>query len=206
MPHRYLWKRLKDSFVHRVLHVDDTPHRIALGVAIGIFVTWTPTVGLQMVLAVMLAWLCRANKLVGVPFVWISNPLTLAPIFLPNYYIGRWILGSDVPPPDFSQVVNASGGWLDRVHTWWSITWQALLPLWIGGLLVGTALGFMSYFFTYQVVVVYRRKRHAFQQRRIDEMHRRHEARSAVAGAVEQDTLPPADGDQGDKLETAPNG
>ena len=33
MPHRFVWKRLKNFFIHRVLHVDDTPHRIALGVA-----------------------------------------------------------------------------------------------------------------------------------------------------------------------------
>jgi uncharacterized protein (DUF2062 family) len=196
MPHRYIWKQIKDFFVHRVLRVDDTPHRIALGVAIGIFVTWTPTVGFQMALAVMLAWLLRANKLVGVPFVWISNPLTLAPIFLPNYYIGRWILGSDVPPPDFGKMVQSPGGWLERVDTWWSVTWQAFLPLWIGGLLMGGALGTLAYFVTYQAIMVYRRKKHDFQRKRIDRMHRRHESRSTTDGATPSDADATAEDDQ----------
>ena len=74
MPDKFVWKRMASFFVHRVLHVPDTPHRIALGVAIGIFVAWTPTIRFQMVLTVVLAWLLGANKSVGVPFVWISCP------------------------------------------------------------------------------------------------------------------------------------
>ena len=84
MPYRYVWQRLKDFIVHKVLRLDDTPHRIALGVAIGFFVTWTPTIGIQMILVVALATLLKANKLVGVPFVWISNPFTIVPIYGPN--------------------------------------------------------------------------------------------------------------------------
>ena len=183
MPHRFVWNRMKNFFVHRVLHVDDTPHRIALGVAIGIFVTWTPTVGFQMALTVVLAWLLGANKLVGVPFVWISNPLTLVPIYLPNYYVGRWILGSDVPRPDFGKVVNATGGWMERVSTWWSVTWHAFLPLCVGGLLVGLILAALVYFATYHAVVIYRRKIHAFHLNRIERKRRRQEAHATNQAA-----------------------
>jgi len=93
MPLRFIAKRIEKFFIYRVLHVDDTPHRIALGVAVGIFVTWTPTIGFQMILTVLLSWLLGANKLVGVPFVWISNPVTLPPIYGPNCYVGSLILG-----------------------------------------------------------------------------------------------------------------
>ena len=158
MPYRFAWKRLVDFFVERVLHVHDTPHRIALGVAIGIFVAWTPTVGFQMVLTVALAWLLGANKLVGVPFVWISSPLTFVPIYLPNYYVGRWILSSDVPPPDFSKMADVTGGWLEWATTWWSVTWQAILPLWVGSLVVAAALAIPTYFATYYAVILYRRE------------------------------------------------
>ena len=71
MPHRYLIKRFRRWFIYRVLHVDDTPHRIALGVAVGIFVTWTPTIGLQMLLCILISALVGANKFVGLPFVWL---------------------------------------------------------------------------------------------------------------------------------------
>jgi len=55
MSRWFVGKRLKRFLVHNVLHVDDTPHRIALGVAIAIFVTWTPTIGFQMLLTIALA-------------------------------------------------------------------------------------------------------------------------------------------------------
>ena len=84
MPLRFLANKIKRFFIYRVLGLNDTPHRIALGLAIGIFVTWTPTIGFQMVLTVVLSTLFRANKFVGVPFVWISNPLTVVAIYGPT--------------------------------------------------------------------------------------------------------------------------
>ena len=62
---KLLWQKVKDFVVYGVLHADDTPHRIALGVAIGIFVTFTPTLGFQMILVAVIATLLRANKFVG---------------------------------------------------------------------------------------------------------------------------------------------
>ncbi len=168
--------------VHRVLHADDTPHRIALGVAIGVFIAWTPTIGFQMALVVALAWLLNANRVVGIPLVWISNPVTLVPIYLPNYYVGRWIVGSRVPPPDFAGFANVTGGWLAMVRAWWTITWHGLLPLWLGSLIVATVLGVASYFTTHLGVVAYRRKLREFRTDRLERS----------GGCCESPAAPPA--------------
>jgi uncharacterized protein (DUF2062 family) len=160
MPHRYIARKLKAFFVYRVLHVDDTPHRIALGVAIGMFITWTPTIGFQMLLVLSLAWLLGANKLVGVPFVWISNPATFVLIFLPNYYLGRWVLGSNSEAPDFGKAMTFSGTWLEKVQNWWATTWQVFWPLWLGSIIVGLTLGIISYAVIYYAVLEYRKIKH----------------------------------------------
>ena len=73
-----MWEKARNILVHRVLGVDDSPHRIALGVAVAFFVAWTPTLGFQMVLAIALATVLRANKAVTVPIVWLTNPVTAA--------------------------------------------------------------------------------------------------------------------------------
>jgi len=86
-------RQIRHFVFHSILHADDPPHRLALGIAIGTFVTFTPTVGLQMMIVVFLAWLFRANKVVGLPIVWISNPVTIMPIFYTCYRLGRAILG-----------------------------------------------------------------------------------------------------------------
>ena len=159
MPIRFLVGRLKRFFIYRVLHVDDTPHRIALGVAVGIFVTWTPTIGFQMALTVALSALLRANKFVGVPFVWISNPLTLAPVYGPSYAVGCWLLGGKHSMSSFVDFVMAashSGPWAERVSAAWQAMWAIFVPLWVGSLVVALALGIASYFLTRYAVIKYR--------------------------------------------------
>ena len=47
---RDTWRRLKQIVLHNILHLDDTPHRIAWGVFIGAMIAFTPTLGLQIVL------------------------------------------------------------------------------------------------------------------------------------------------------------
>lgn len=161
MPYRYIARRLKNWFIYRVLHVDDTPHRIALGVAIGIFITWTPTIPFQMILVVALSTLFGANKFVGVPFVWISNPLTIIPVYGPNYILGCWILRSDFG--GFSALMQAaklSGNIIEVAKSFWGAIWKVFWELWVGSLIVATALGVLTYFAMYRLIVVYRQYRH----------------------------------------------
>ena len=165
MPIRYVAKMVKGFFIYRVLHVDDTPHRIALGVAVGIFVTWTPTIGFQMILTLMLASLLRANKFVGIPFVWISNPLTAPMIYWPNFELGHRLLGGNYHRPDFMKAFQANGSgmlevWVNRVRSFWEATWHAFAPLWLGSIVVGLVLGVLSYVAVHYAVVAYRKHRH----------------------------------------------
>ncbi len=168
MPHRYIGRKIKRFFIYRVLHVDDTPHRIALGLAIGIFVTWTPTMGLQMILTVLLASLMRANKFVGVPFVWISNPVTAVPLYGLNYLVGTWILPDGYSVTEFTESVSKAiftgGGWADKITAWWGATIDFFWPLWIGSIVVALILAVPTYFVTRWAVVRYRvhwHKKHA---------------------------------------------
>ena len=160
MPIQYFAKKVKDFFIYRVIGLNDTPHRIALGVAIGIFVTWTPTIGFQMLLTVALAALLRGNKVVGVPFVWISNPATLLPIYGPNYYVGCRLLRKKALDLNFLIAASSTGGWLHRVNAWWQATWRVFWPLWLGSLVVGLLLGSLAYVLTRYAVVKYRRHWH----------------------------------------------
>ena len=59
-----MFRKLASMF-RAIVMLDDTPHSIALGTAIGLFIAWTPTVGIHMILVVALALLFRANKVAG---------------------------------------------------------------------------------------------------------------------------------------------
>lgn len=160
MPHRFIIRRLRRWFIYRVIHVDDTPHRIALGIAIGIFICWTPSMPFQMILTVALSTLLRANKFVGLPFVWISNPLTIFPVYWPSYKLGRWITGSDTSGfGGLAKAFSFSASFVERVQAWWTAVWQIFWELWVGSLVIGTILAVITYFAMYRVIALYRRFR-----------------------------------------------
>ncbi len=157
----------KDFCVYRVLHADDPPHRLALGIAVGFFVTFTPLMGIQMVLSVFIAWLLKANKLVGIPIVWISNPVTFIPIYYPCYWVGCKLLGM---PPIFEDLksmvtewqmlaADPAAGWGARIRFWWDSLMTVVEPLGIGCLLVATVAGVVSYYLSLYAIRSYRLRR-----------------------------------------------
>lgn len=71
---------------------------LARGVAIGLFVALTPTVGLQTLLMLAFCLLLRGNFPLAFAVSWISNPITLAPLYLGYYLLGERVLAPLVDP------------------------------------------------------------------------------------------------------------
>ncbi len=162
-PSRFAWQWLKRFLKFRVLHVEDSPHRVALGVALGLAVAWTPAIGLQTVILILLAWLVRANIMAGLPPLWLSNPLTLIPVYAPSYYLGCRLTGVDASRGDFvgdvSGAMRLSDGFVEKVQAWWRATAPYAGPLWVGSIVIAVAIGALAYIVTYWAVVAYRRRR-----------------------------------------------
>lgn len=167
-------KRTERFFIYRVLHADDTPHRLALGIAVGMFCAWLPIMGFQMAATVVLASFIRANRIVGLPVVWVSNPLTAAPIYFANYWFGNLImnifrsapamtyqeyqdflgrfLGVFLNPSNvFSNLFEAEF-WRNLARFLADVSWD----LWLGSLIMGLFLGGLAYIVSYRSIVWYR--------------------------------------------------
>jgi len=144
-----------------------SPEAIAGGVAIGVFVAFTPTIGFQMVIAALLATLLRANRPVAVAMVWLTNPFTVPPVFITTYWLGTFFQSG--PPvaevyallSDTMQKISSHDYWAlhDQFTTFLAVGWQILMPLLIGGALLGTILGVASYVVTLKAIGRYRRLR-----------------------------------------------
>lgn len=67
--------------------------------AVGLFCAWMP-IPFQMLLAAGAAILFRTNLPLSVTIVWVTNPVTVPPMFYFAYIVGTWIVG--VPVTDFS--------------------------------------------------------------------------------------------------------
>jgi len=159
------WLRFRRFVFHRILHADDTPHALALGVSVGTLVAILPFIGLQTIVAVSLAALLRANKAVCVPLVWITNPFTTVPIVGLCLAVGRFIMGSPaaIPPPEvLSGLVDPppAASWFS-LHFWYDLASQLMslgVELWVGSFVVGGVLAAIAYPLTRWAVSVYRER------------------------------------------------
>lgn len=99
-------------------------HSLAGAAFIGIFSAFLP-IPMQMVVAAILAVRFKCNLPLSVVLVWITNPLTMAPVFYFTYRVGAWMLGEPGHLPE-----NVTFSWL----------FEQLVPLWLGSLLTGLLL------------------------------------------------------------------
>lgn len=65
---------------------------VAGGVGLGFFLAFIP-IPIQMLIAVPAAIAVRANIPVTMVALWISNPITMAPMFVFAYKVGAWLTG-----------------------------------------------------------------------------------------------------------------
>src|SRR3954452_23001480 len=75
-----------------LIAINDTPHSIALGSAIGIFFSFTPLTGVKTLLSILVAWGARCNKIAAVVAVAVHDVLTfvMPAIYFVEYKLGCW--------------------------------------------------------------------------------------------------------------------
>jgi uncharacterized protein (DUF2062 family) len=79
---------------------------VSMAFAVGLFCAWIPTPG-QMAIAAIGAFYFRANLPISVGLVWITNPVTMPPLFYFAYLVGLLIL--NLPDASFSLDTILSG-------------------------------------------------------------------------------------------------
>ena len=86
-------RRSRQGLVARMLRSDLVRWEkslVARGTAVGLFWAFIP-MPFQMVPAMLCCWLMRANLPIALVWVWLTNPITLPPIILLEFAIGRLI-------------------------------------------------------------------------------------------------------------------
>ncbi len=88
----------------------------------------------QMIPAAILAVICRANLILSVALVWISNVFTMPFMLLGCYHLGKWLLNSQAP-----ELTQFSFEYLFAQLQW---IWA---PLLLGSIVAGLAFGILAY-------------------------------------------------------------
>ena len=132
----------------RLLALDDPPERTALAFSLGVFIAFSPFLGLHTILATLIAFLFRFNKVAVYSGTFINNPfLTLVPIIIASYAIGAFILGRPLRIP-------ANGIELLRhphlltgayYHKLFQESWDIVWPFSIGGMTLSVVCSVIAY-------------------------------------------------------------
>ena len=103
------------ALFRQILHLRESPHRTALAFAVGVFIGFSPTYGLHMIMVAFCTWAFGLNFVALMAGAFLNNPWTLVPILgatfwtgarllgetgLPSFNLGRSVVQRDLPPGD----------------------------------------------------------------------------------------------------------
>ncbi|WP_020679739.1 DUF2062 domain-containing protein [Marinobacterium rhizophilum] len=174
MPRKLIKKYMPNEHrfrTHRSLswlgdHIHDpnlfhlTRKSVSRAAMVGIFCAFMP-IPLQMLAAAIIAVVARSNLPISVGLVWLTNPLTMPPVFYFTYLIGSQILGAPVKHVAFEFSLQTLGAEISAV--WW--------PLLLGSVICGVVFSLLGYaavqlFWIYHVNSSWKKRRQARKNRK----------------------------------------
>ncbi|MBF0224316.1 MAG: DUF2062 domain-containing protein [Desulfobacterales bacterium] len=148
------------QFVEYLKNMEGDPHYISMGMAIGIFVSFTPTIPFQMVIAVTIATFLNGSKAAAAIGVWFSNPLNLPLFYLGSYKTGVWLFEKKLPfNIKFQSVSELIELGLD-----------ATFVMIVGGIVLGIIPSIIAYFITKKIVTAIHEKRFNLKSLHLDKI------------------------------------
>ncbi len=141
--------------IRRLLTLDDPPERTALAFAVGVFIAFSPFLGLHTIMAVLAAFIFRFNKIAIFSGTFINNPfLTLVPIIIASYATGAFLLGRPLR-------ISSEGIQLlkephlltaDYYHRLWREGWKVVWPFTVGGMVLSVVCSLVAYPVTFRLL------------------------------------------------------
>jgi len=137
-PARYL-KLLK----HKLFRIKDFPESVAIGLAWGAAVSFTPLLGLHLVICYSGTWLMRGNLIAATVGTVVGNPWTFPFFFYLDYKLGILFFFKEVENYEFKVnfLINNFEG--------------LFYPTLIGSIPISLLVWFLTFFFTKQYLTRY---------------------------------------------------
>ncbi len=141
---RYYWLKF--------LRMQDTPHRIALGIAIGMFINFTPFVGFHTILAVLSFFLLPVNRIATLSAVWLNTPWTVPVLLALDYKLGSWLMACPATWTNFN---------FTSFQSLLEFGCATFMPMLYGGIILGLLGAVLSYALSLNIMLYWRRQRKA---------------------------------------------
>ncbi|KAB2846805.1 MAG: DUF2062 domain-containing protein [Hyphomicrobiaceae bacterium] len=157
-PRQGWWRTLR-YFRLRLVRMRGSPHFLAIGLAAGVFAAFVPIVGIQITLAVMIAYLLRGSVGAAALGTFVAMPATYPLIWVASYWVGKALIGTSHAYDHAAVVANADrllgaalSGSHDEVVRSTAALWPLYHPLLVGGLALGLVAGGAAYYIARRLV------------------------------------------------------
>ncbi len=162
---------IKD-LVKKLLHVEDTPERTAFAYSVGIFLGFSPFLGLHTLVGLAIAFLFGLSRPAILLGVWTNSPWWLIPFYMAATWVGMWVTGFWIDWATLKQILQLGmdQGFMSS-NFWTSIASQKglLVSFGIGSTILCTFLSFAAYPFSLRWIKFYRthRRQHFAGERKL---------------------------------------
>jgi uncharacterized protein len=152
------------AWLEQLLHTHDTPQRTAAAYALGVFLGFSPVLGLHTILGLILAFALSLNRVAVLLGVYSNLPWILVPYYTLATWLGASLLGAAPPPGlveafitalqnrSWSEFRSAFGG-LEPVF--WAFT--------LGSTIGATLLSLVAYRVSFVMITTHRKRAHRSQ-------------------------------------------
>jgi uncharacterized protein len=137
----------------KVMRLGGSPHAVAIGLAAGVLIAWTPLLGLHILIAMPFAYLIGGSVVAAALGTVFANPLTFPIIWPLTWEVGQIMLGADASARQID--LQALFAHLDFTQLWRPI----LLPMLVGSVPLGLLCALPFYVATYLGVRSFRNRR-----------------------------------------------
>jgi uncharacterized protein (TIGR03546 family) len=145
---RFVKRKLREFYI-RFISLKGDPRKIAMGMAIGVFIGVTPTIPFHTILILFLTLFFRQNLTAAMLGAWIMNPVTIPVFYFAEYELGKLVLGLqhlDIALHAYSVDELLEAGW------------HIFYPLQIGGVILAPVFALPAYFITHKYVLAVRKR------------------------------------------------
>ena len=166
------FRRLFAYFFQRIVRMPGTSVSIAAGLASGVAASFTPFIGLHLLIAALLAILFRGNVLASAIGTFFGNPWTFLFIWVSDYRLGLWLLqqsgyGEKFDVLSFPQLTDVMTTVIKFFTFSTGVDWrqftmsmeQVFLPMAIGGMVLAVLSWLVAFLLTYYSLEVWRAHR-----------------------------------------------
>lgn len=150
------------NLLKKLLHIEDTPKRTALTYSIGVFLGFSPFLGLHTLGGLAIAFLFHLNRVAILIGVWTNTPWWIVPYYTIATYLGMWIVGYRIEIGLFKEIFRqgleqgflASGFWT-RISSQSGL----LLSFTVGSLILSAVLAIIAYPLSLRWIQFYRSRK-----------------------------------------------